>query len=340
MSAVKSPLTHWISPVIWALFLVIVIGPLDAALGSEVVFRSSRGLEIGDSLQPRSLTTRDGRESLVPSEEGLTVVLFWATWSPRSKPALEVWEKYSKEYGDQPLTVITINADNQRMDVGDLKKVDKYIEENNVSLPVSIDQNLSLFNEIGVVVNPTTLFFKSDGTLIYKLSSFPSSAPIDLKEELEVRLGLKEKETDEEKATRGTLAYQPKNNALLYYNMAINLLKKGFTDKAIERLIISLQRDPEYADPLRALEGIYFTDDQDSEGEKDLKDLLLENDLEDLVDKVGQGEPFLMDDEKKSDPMEKMRQMMGTQGTPDPDIQKENDKEPSEGQTENQDVEQ
>jgi hypothetical protein len=120
--------------------------------------------------------------------------------------------------------------------------------------------------------------------------------------------------------------------------MAINLLKKGFTEKATERLIISLQRDPEYTDPLRALEGIYSTDDHASEGEGGLKELLVENDLEDLVDKIGQGEPFLIEGEKKSDPMEKMRQMMGTQSKPDPGIQKENDREPAEDNAEGRDV--
>lgn len=329
---------HWICPVIGVLFLVTAGGSLDVARGAEVAFRSSRGLELGDTFEARSFTTLDGQEKLLPAEEGLTVVLFWATWSPRSKSALEVWEDYSKEYGDQPLTVITVNADNQRMNAEDLKRIDEYIEENNVRLPVIIDTNLNLFNEVGIIVNPTTLFLKNDGTLIYKLSSFPTSAEIDLKEELEVRLGIRERETDDEKETRGTLAYQPKNNALLYYNMAINLLKKGFTEKATERLIISLQRDPEYTDPLRALEGIYSTDDHASEGEGGLKELLVENDLEDLVDKVGQGEPFLIEGEKKSDPMEKMRQMMGTQSKPDPGIQKENDREPAEDNAEGQDV--
>ncbi|UCF31413.1 MAG: redoxin domain-containing protein [bacterium] len=277
----------------------------------EVVFRSSRGMSEGDTFAPRTLRTISDEKVDIPAGEGLTVILFWATWSPRSKSALQMWERYSTEYAEHPVTVISVNADNQRMDASDLKRIDDFVRENDIALPVIIDFNLELFNEIGIVVNPTTLFLDDKGVLVYKLASFPSSAALDLKEELEIRLGLRERETDQERAARGKLDYQPKNNALLYYNMAINLWKKGFTEKAKDRLVMALQRDPDYGHPLRALEGIYLANGTTPESEQELREFLTERDLADLVDRIGQGEPFIVRTEKRTDPMEKLRQLVG-----------------------------
>jgi len=237
----------------------------------------------------RSLAARDGSEVRLPAEDGLTVVLFWATWSPRSKKALEVWERYSKEYGDQPLSVITVNADNQRMGAEDLIRVDNYIEENSVGLPVIIDENLDLFNETGVVANPTTLFFKNDGKLIYKLASFPTSATLDLKEALEIHLGIAPEEEMTEKADSEPV-YQPLNNAQLYYNLAVNLKKKGFPKKARDRFVVSLQRDPQYPDPLTALEEDFFADGRTPEAESALGSFLRKGGLDELAERYDGGE--------------------------------------------------
>ncbi len=248
------------------------------------------------------------------AEEGLTVVLFWATWSPRSRTALSMWEEYRDKYGEHPLMVITVNADNQRMDSEDIGRVRDYIAENSMDLPVVIDKDLELFNELGIMVNPTTLFFDSNGKLTYKLPSFPSSARLDLKEELEIQLGLAERQTEEETAHRGKLEYQPENNALLYYNLGLNLHKKGYTEKAIARYITALQRDPDYPEPLRTLEGMYFGSSRTPEAEDKLFDLLKENNLEPLIEKIGQGEVIIPETVKKDDPMERLKKMMEMQG--------------------------
>ena len=266
--------------VIAAVLVLTAAGPsVSGAMHGD----SNRGIIEGDTLPSRTLDTVDGHSLDLPQPEVMTVVVFWATWSPRCQPALAMWQEYAEEYGDHPLKVITVNSENQRMEAADLEKIDAYIEEHQVNLPVVLDRNLDLFNEIGVMVMPTTLFFDGQGQLVYKMASFPTSARIDLKDELEIRLGLRERETEEEKEHRGKLDYQPKNNALLYYNMAVNLDKKGFPSKAKDRLVVALQRDPEYADPLQALEGYFFRDGRTPEQVEALRQLLIAGGLEDLA---------------------------------------------------------
>jgi thiol-disulfide isomerase/thioredoxin len=271
---------------------------------------SDREVAPGDVLPKVSRQTVQGNAISIPANEGITVLLFWATWSPRSKQALELWEKFSDDYTDQPLTIITVNAERDELSSQEFQSVDQYILENIPNLSVVLDGGLNLFNTYAVSALPTAFFLESSGKVLYRYPSFPTSAALDLQEELEVTLGLRKRQTEEEEASRGKLEYQPKNNALLHYNMAVQLYKKGFREKALVRMVIALQKDPEYKNPLRTLEGIFFTAGRTPERETVLKTFLIENGLDDQVDRIGEGEPILIEAPKKIDAMERMRQLM------------------------------
>lgn len=300
-----------------------------ATLAVPAIGQPERGIEVGQGIEPRELRTIEREKVSLPGPEGLTVVVFWATWSPRSAPALELWQKYGKEYADKGVQVVTVNADHQDMGQEDEVKIRNYLAENNITLPVIVDAQLELFNEIGIIVLPTTLFFKPDGTMDYKYPGLPTSADLDLKEDLEAKLGIAQEPTEEEATNRGKLAYQPKNNALLFFNMGRMLNKKGFHDKAKAKFLESLQKDPDYDDPLRGLEEIFFADGRTPENEESLKSLLTAGGLEAVVEKISDGEdPSSVEEtdvkpaeetassapadtaDKPLSPMEKMRLLM------------------------------
>jgi len=271
---------------------------------------SDREVVPGDILPSISRQTVQGDELTVPAADGLTVLLFWGTWSPRSKPALELWEKFRVDYSDRPLTIITVNSERDELSSQELATIHEYIAENIPNLPVVLDEGLSLFNTYAVSALPTAFFLESFGKVLFRYPSFPTSAPLDLQEELEITLGLRERQTEEETSSRGKLDYQPQNNALLYYNMGVQLYKKGFREKALERIVIALQKDPEYQDPLRALEGIFFSKDRTPQDEARLEAFLMENGLDAQVERIGRGDPILIDAPKKIDAMERMRLLM------------------------------
>ncbi|MDF1525801.1 MAG: TlpA disulfide reductase family protein [bacterium] len=272
--------------------------------------QSNREIVEGDIVPWMPEKTIQGNAIMIPANEGITVVLFWATWSSRSKQALELWNKFKDDYADQSLTIITVNAERDELSSQELQSIDQYIVENIPNLPVVLDGGLNLFNTYAVIALPTAFFLESSGKVLYRYPSFPASAALDLQEELEVTLGLRKRQTQEEEASRGKLEYQPKNNALLYYNLGVRLYKKGFREKALQRIIIALQRDPEYQDPLRAMEGIFFGDGRTPEDEARLKTFLMENGLDGQVDRIGEGKPLLIEVPKKIDATERMRQLM------------------------------
>jgi thiol-disulfide isomerase/thioredoxin len=266
-----------------AAFLTAVI--ITATLAVPAVGQPERGIEVGQKIEPRQIKTIEREKVLLPVEEGLTVLLFWSTWSPRSEPALKLWKKFGDMYKEHSISVLTVNADHQHMEVEDIDKVREYIVLNEVTLPVIVDSELELFNEIGIIVLPTVLFFNSDGTLDYKYAGLPTSAELDLKENLEAKLGIAREPTAEEEVMRGKLAYQPRNNALLFYNMGKRIHEKGFPEKAKAKYIEALQRDSEYADPLRALEGLFFAKGRTPVAVDRLKSLLTASGLESVIEK-------------------------------------------------------
>ena len=270
-------------PRIVAILLAVTI---VATLTVPAVGQAERGIEVGQKIEPRQLRTIEREKTMLPVEEGLTVLLFWSTWNPRSESALKLWEKFGNEYKEHGINVTAVNADHQDMQPEDVQKVRDYLVEREIKLPVVIDSHLELFNEIGVIVLPTVLIFKFDGTLEYKYAGFPTSAELDLKEDLETKLGIARKPTAEEEISRGKLAYQPKNNAILFYNMGERLREKGFPEKAKAKYIEALQRDQEYAEPLRALEGLFFAKGRTSEAEKRLEVLLTASSLEKVIENI------------------------------------------------------
>ncbi len=257
-----------------------------------------RGLREGEKLAPVSLAGPGGEALLLPDPSGLTVVVFWSTWSPRSEPLLALWQELAAGYSTtasfpgapkapQALRVIAVNADHQEMDGERTAAVKAWLAEKRVTLPVALDPGLALFNRLGVIALPTTLFFAADGTLVREYPGFPSSARLDLREELEKELGIARAGPAEPGRLRGQLSYQPANNALLYFGMGNALRKAGMKEKARLRWAEALRRDGGYPDPLKALEEDFFAGGRDAAKEKALHDFLSGESLPALADRYG-----------------------------------------------------
>lgn len=293
------------------LLLTLMISGIGVKAAQAFHAVSDREIMVGDTLPVRSLLTLDSQSMEVPAGTGLTVVLFWAMWSPRSMPALDLWQELGRDYSGHPLHIVAVNAEREDLSPSDREEILRFVEDKEIDLPVVMDDGLLLYDEFGLKAIPTAFFLNGEGVILYRYASFPTSAPEDLREEVEIHLGLRERETEEERDKRGKLAYQPKNNALLYYNMGVQLHKKGLRDKALERFFTALQLDPEYTDPIRTLEGIYFADGRTPGAEEELGSLLTQNGLEMLVERIGEGDPIVLETRERTDPGERMRRLMG-----------------------------
>jgi len=243
----------------------------------------SRGLQVGDALTARTMTAIDGQGLELPPGSSLNVIVFWATWSPRSAPALKLWQDLARDYKDQDIKVVVVNADHQVAGPAEKNAINAFLEENSIELPVVIDHGLKLFNEIGIIVLPTAVFIDSEGKITDWMGSFPTSAALDYREKLDRVFGLSKEPAEEEAQVEALPVYKPANRAGLYYNLAKQLAKKGFRMKARARFIVALQKDPNYSAPVTALEEDFFVDGRTPEAIEGLKYLLVKGGLDDIA---------------------------------------------------------
>ena len=217
-----------------------------------------RGMEKGDrvpDLEFVGVTAGGGRLSSFAGEKGL-IVIYWATWSPRSEEVLAFAEKELRRYEKTGMKLLAVNADHQEMKAEGLAAVRSAASKMGISFPVVLDAGLKGYNEIGVISVPTTIFLDGGLKIVDAYPGFPSAARDDIPDRIDAYLGIV-KEKRAEKA-QYLLEHKPKNYALQYYHLGKQLFLsarsasgdlKGVPETAIERLDEAIRRDPDFFRP-------------------------------------------------------------------------------------------
>jgi peroxiredoxin len=182
----------------------------------------------------------------------VTVILFWATWSPRSLEALEDLASLTESLGPGSFQTVAINAEHPEITRADLEKIKAAVKDAGSSALVLADDGLTVFSDYGTMALPSMLVVDKAGKVAFTMAGYPTTMRGDLTEAVKLALGLvteKEEEVVEE--------YVPKNHALMYYNMGKRLYGKGQEEKAEAQLLQSVERDPDFVKP-HLLLGIYY----------------------------------------------------------------------------------
>lgn len=123
-------------------------------------------MEIDDRKgEPRKIPALDfklkdlnDKEIALSEFKGKKVMLnFWATWCGYCVQEMPYMQNIHNETRDKDVIILAVN-------VGESKdKVKKFIEKNNYSFPVVLDENQEVAQNYGVQGFPTTLFIDEDG---------------------------------------------------------------------------------------------------------------------------------------------------------------------------------
>jgi tetratricopeptide (TPR) repeat protein len=248
------------------------------------------GMEVPDF----TLKTAGGGEVSLSQYKGApaTVVLFWSTWSPRSRPALEDAQKLYAEYGEKGFKILAVNVNSLNITHKDREEIRAMQDELGLSLPVAIDDGLNTYNAFGVVATPSTAVLDPDGKIIFEAASYLRTTGDDIREQVEVLLGVREPAAV---AVAVEPAYKPARKALLYYNLGRNLLRLGNKEKAIDKLEDSVEADDKFAAP-RILLGHLLLGEKDPEALARAEELFrraVESDGDNVSAVCGLGEALL-----------------------------------------------
>lgn len=209
-----------------------------------------KNVAVGQPPPAFALKDLDGRvwDSAAHQGAGVTVLVFWATWSPRSREILADLEQLRAALAPARLQLIAINAEHLAIGAADREAIRAVAAETRSSATILLDEGLVAFNAFGTMAVPSSLVLDDAGRVAFTLAGYPTTMRSDLADAVRRALGM-----PTEAELRPVREYVPKNHGLMYYNFGRLLLEKGQEEKAVEQFRIAVERDPAFKKPHREL---------------------------------------------------------------------------------------
>jgi len=206
-------------------------------------------LKVGMEVPEFSLKTLEGQEFTLAQVKGqpATLVVFFATWSPRSTPALEDAQKLLAQYADKGFRVIAVNVNRLSLGPDDRRQIDDLKASLKLTMPIVIDTNLETYSAFGVVATPSTAVIDTEGRIVHEAASYLRSTGDDIRESVEILLGVRQ--APKADAVAAKPVYKPDSKALRHFNFGRTMFQRGNRDKAIEQLELAAAADATYAAP-------------------------------------------------------------------------------------------
>lgn len=212
-----------------------------------------RYVKINEKPRPFELTMLNGDERFLLYEnlgDKATVLLFWATWNPRSHDALLDYQRLFSDHQKDGLQVIGVNVEHEELTDSDLKLIWSFVQKSSARFPILLDEGLHVFSEYGVSALPSTILLDSAGVAVELLPGYAPNLRDDFRERVLKSLGLYVEPVKIKVHEEG---YRPKGKAARYFMMAKLLLRKGMKEKAVRALTKALEEDPGYYEAERLL---------------------------------------------------------------------------------------
>lgn len=245
-------------------------------LGLALLFTLSVGagafarepLEPGTPVPP--LVLRDGADHPVPLKSLLgpkgALVVFWASWSPRSAELLAFLSSLQPKYGAQGLTVLAVNAEHEALEQAQRDDLSGWYKGQSLPWPPYFDPKLDAFAALGVLTLPTSLYVGSDATVKAVYPGFPSGeGKASVVELVEKALGVWAAPVVEETLVPPQQA--PKAGAAQRIQLARRLFERNQKRKAVEEFQRALQTDPDFAPAYAA--AAFVAGEAGMEGERE-----------------------------------------------------------------------
>ncbi|GAB6063234.1 redoxin family protein [Deferrisoma palaeochoriense] len=212
-------------------------------------------VEVGQKAPEFTLKTLDGSEIRLADKVGAKAlaVVFWATWSPRSKELLEDLAKVYAERHDKGFEVVAVNVDHEHLDAETRAAVEQAAK--GLPFPVVVDEGLATYYAYGVVATPSVALLDDSGTVRYAFASYSTATKTDLKEAVDALLGIAPEASARVAVKKRD--YVPPKKATLHYQKAQVLIQRGMARKAVRDLEKAAELDPKWADPRVLLARIY-----------------------------------------------------------------------------------
>lgn len=232
------------APARLALLAAALAGMLSAAPAAASFKYLKPGMEAADF----TLRTLDGQDIALASlkQSRASLLVFWATWSPKSEPALREAEALHQRLGGSGLRIVAVNLDAPEAGIQQKALIQKAAGGLGLTLPVALDPGFAASSAIGVVANPAVALLDAQGVLVWDASGWSSAVREGLLANIEVVLGIREAPQAEAAPVK---RHAPDHKALLNFNLGRTFLRQGNPARAQSLFESAGELDPAWAAP-------------------------------------------------------------------------------------------
>lgn len=178
-------------------------------------------------------------------ESPASLLVFWATWSPRYEPVLREAQALHERYGAKGLRVVAVNVNHQEIGLQERGLVEKAARDLGLTIQVAFDPGLATCTGFGVVANPSLALFDARGALVFDAGGWSKSVQEACREQVEGLLGLRQAPA----SAAGNAAHKPERKALLAFNLGRTFMRQGNRAKALGQFEAAAEGDPAWAPP-------------------------------------------------------------------------------------------
>lgn len=123
--------------------------------------KAASGIDTGMVAPTFTLKNLAGEDVSLQDYRGKKVMLnFWATWCPPCKEEMPAMEQFYKEKS-KDVEILAVNLDSQN-------NVKSFVQENNLSFPILLDQNGATQQTYSIISIPTTFIIDEQGLILKK----------------------------------------------------------------------------------------------------------------------------------------------------------------------------
>ncbi|PLX41790.1 MAG: hypothetical protein C0608_04145 [Deltaproteobacteria bacterium] len=200
----------------------------------------------------------------------VSVVVFFATWNPKSEKALTALQKIADKFEEQGVAVVGVNSESESVDANFKSTLAQYIEKNKITYTVLIDEGLSTYRSWEIKAMPTTFILDNELKVVHTLAGAPTAYSDDIVEHVEKKLGIKhEEEKNKKHVEAASNRYRPEKHITLRFGMITRSAERGRVSRALKDIDGILSTEEKFADGFAYKGALYVTDKkQDAETDK------------------------------------------------------------------------
>lgn len=226
--------------------LLVSILAVAALIFATPAGASFKYLKPGTEAADFTLRTLDDQEITLARlrESPAALLVFWATWSPKSEFALREAQALHERYAGSGLRVVAVNLDRPVTGLVERTLIEKAARGFGLTMSLALDPDFAASSSFGVVANPSLALLDARGVLVWDGSGWSRSVLESLREQVEAVLGLREPP-----ATSVVKGHRPERKALLSYNLGRTFLRQGNPGKGLDLLESAAAADQDWSAP-------------------------------------------------------------------------------------------